>query len=491
MTDIAQLLARIERLEQENAVLRAENQWLKKKLFGGGQGEKLDQAQLALALGELAKVAAPPVPPTAISYERAALRSETRTVPAATFAHLPVQETILIEPPEVLAEPAAFERIGEERTFEIDVVPPKLFKREIVRPKYQRTAVPTAAPVVAAALARPVPGGYASAGLVAWIVVSKYQCHLPLYRLEQMSAHWGVTLPRQSMVEWVRLAAEWLQPIVRLMRKNLLAGGYVQADETPVRWHNPQEKRGKTGQGYFWGLSRPEDHVVFEWRLTRQHGEADKLLGEDYEGVLQSDGYQCYASYAAAHPAVVGVGCWAHARRNFFEAIEEAPQRATFILRLLGQLWGWERQWRTGRIGAALRSAWRHSHFALPLKLLKRLAERLQKLVLPNSRLGQACSYLLNQWEPLTAHLDHGCTELDNNAMENAIRPTALGKKNWMFIGHPDAGERSAVIYSIIVSCRRFGKDPFLYLRDVLAKLPTMTTKDDLTPLLPGNWQPA
>jgi hypothetical protein len=293
------------------------------------------------------------------------------------------------------------------------------------------------------------------------------------------------------MVEWVRLAAECLQPICRRMREDLLEGGYVQADETPVRWHNPQEKRGKTGQGYFWGLSRPGGHVVFEWRLTRQHGEADKLLGEDYEGVLQSDGYQCYASYAAAHPAVVGVGCWAHARRNFFEAIEESPQRATFILRLLGQLWGWERQWQTGRIGAALRSAWRHSHFTLPLKLLKRLAERLQKLVLPNSRLGQACSYLLNQWGPLTAHLDHGCTEIDNNAMENAIRPTALGKKNWMFIGHPDAGERSAVIYSIIVSCRRFGKDPFLYLRDVFAKLPTMTNKDDLTPLLPRNWQPA
>lgn len=355
-------------------MLRAENQWLKKKLFGGGQGERLDQAQLALELGELATVAAPPVPPLAISYERAPARTEPRTVPAATFAHLPVQETIVLEPAEVQAEPAAFERIGEERTFEIDVVPPTLFKREIVRPKYQRTAVPTAAPVVANALARPVPGGYASAGLVAWIVVSKYQHHLPLYRLEQMSAHWGVTLPRQSMVEWVRLAAEWLQPIVRLMRINLLAGGYVQADETPVRWHHPGEKRGKTGQGYFWGLSRPGDHVVFEWRLTRQHGEVDKLLGDDYAGVLQSDGYQCYPGYAAAHPAVVGVGCWAHARRKVFEAIEESPQRATFILRLLGQLWGWERQWKSGRIGAALRSAWRHSHFALPLKLLKRLA---------------------------------------------------------------------------------------------------------------------
>ena len=107
-------------------------------------------------------------------------------------------------------------------------------------------------------------------------------------------------------------------------------------------------------------------------------------------------------------------------------------------------------------------------------------------------RLDQAQMALeLGELAKVTAHLDHGCTELDNNAMENAIRPTALGKKNWMFVGHPEAGERSAVIYSIIVSCRRFGKDPFLYLRDVLAKLPTMTNQDDLTPLLPSNWQPA
>jgi transposase len=491
MPPAEQLFAENNSLREENAVLRAQIDWLKKKLFGGGQGEKLDQAQLALALGELAKVTPPPVPPATISYERAAPRTEPRTAPAASFAHLPVQETVVIEPPAVQAEPAAFERIGEERTFEIDVVPPRLFKREIVRPKYQRKAVPTEAPVVALAPARPVPGGYASAGLLAWIVTSKYHNHLPLYRLEQMSADWGAPLSRQSMVEWVRIVAEWVQPICRLMRQNLLAGGYVQADETPVKWNNPQEKRGKTSQGYLWALSRPGDDVVFEWRLTRQHGELNKLLGEDYEGVLQSDGYQCYASYAEARPLVVAAGCWAHARRNFHEAIEEAPQRATFILRLLGQIYGWERQWKGGRIGAALRSAWRRSHFALPLKLLKRLAERFKAIALPNSRLGQACSYLLNQWVPLTAHLDHGCTQIDNNAIENAIRPSALGKKNWLFVGHPEAGDRSAAIYSIIVSCKRHGKDPFLYLRDVLTKLPTMTNKDDLTPLLPGNWQPA
>ena len=230
---------------------------------------------------------------------------------------------------------------------------------------------------------------------------------------------------------------------------------------------------------------------MFEWRLSRQHGELNKLLGEDYAGVLQSDGYEAYASYARARPKVHWVGCWAHARRYFYEAIDEAPQCVTFILRLLGKIYAWERQWKSARIGAGLRSAWRTSHFALPLKLLKRLVERWRTLVLPNSLLGKACAYLLSQWAPLTAHLEHGCTEIDDNSVENAIRPSAVGKKNWLFVGHPEAGDRSAVIYSIIGSCRRHGKAPFLYLRDVLTKLPTMTNKDDLAPLLPGNWQPA
>jgi transposase len=227
MPPAEQLFAENNSLREEIAVLRAQIDWLKKKLFGGGQGERLDRAQLLLKLGELEKLAAPAAAPTLVSYERSAAPAEKRTLPAESFAHLPVRETVVIEPPAVQAEPAAFERIGEERTFEIDVVPPRLFKREIVRPKYQRKAVPTEAPVVAPAPARPVAGGYASAGLLAWIVISKYVDHLPLYRLERMSARWGAELARQSMVEWIRITAEWLEPIYRLMLQALLAGKYV------------------------------------------------------------------------------------------------------------------------------------------------------------------------------------------------------------------------------------------------------------------------
>lgn len=474
-------------LRQENAVLRAQIAWLQKELFGPGKSETLDRAQLLLKLGELEKLAAASAPKQTITYERT-VSKEKRPLPAENFARLPVQEVVEIVPEPVRAEPEAYERIGEERAFEVDVVPPKLFKREIVRPKFKRKADREQPPVVAPAPARAVAGGYASAGLLAWIALSKYVDHLPLYRLEQMSARWGAALPRSSMADWIGITAQWLEPVYRQMKAGLLAGGYVQADETPVRCNDPDEKKGGTTQGWLWAISRPGGDVVFDWRLSRRHGELTSLL-EGYRGLLQSDGYEAYPSFAREREGVVWLGCWAHARRYFFEAAAEKPRTAERILRTIAQLYRLERQWDEAEVGAG-RAALRQKHFARPLYWLRKLAVALRVRVLPKSGLGRACSYLLDHWEPLTAHLRYSESRLDNNLVENAIRPSAIGKKNWLFIGHPDAGQRSAIIYSIVVSCQRHGKDPYAYLRDVLSRLPQMTNQDDLTALTPAGWQP-
>ncbi len=207
-----------------------------------------------------------------------------------------------------------------------------------------------------------------------------------------------------------------------------------------------------------------------------------------FQGLLQSDGYEAYASYVRTHPGVEWLGCWAHARRGFHDALTEAPTRTGFVLRLIGALYHYEAQWRT--VGPRLRAARRQGHFGPTLALLKKTAQRLREVCLPRSQLGQACGYLLGHWTPLTAHLAHGRTQLDTNAVENAIRPSKLGAKNWLFVGHPDAGDRAAVRYSLLVSAQRRGLDPYVYLKDVLTRLPAMTTKDDLGPLLPGAWQP-
>ncbi|HYD49736.1 MAG TPA: IS66 family transposase, partial [Terriglobales bacterium] len=285
--------------------------------------------------------------------------------------------------------------------------------------------------------------------------------------------------------------ADWLRLIYQRMHAGLLAGGYVQADETPIKCHDPDQQRGTTSQGYLWVISRPGGDVVFDWRLSRRHGELTSLL-QGFRGVLQSDGYGAYPEFADTHPGVTWVGCWAHARRKYHEAQGESPQAARVMLRLIARLYRLERQWdEAGQTAPAERTTLRQAGFARTLRWIHALARTLRTRVLPKSGLGKACDYLVAHWAPLTAHLEHGETRLDNNLVENAIRPSAIGKKNWLFIGHPDAGQRSAIIYSIVVSCQRHGKDPLAYLRDVLTRLPAMTNQDDLTALTPAHWQPS
>ena len=490
MPSAEELYARNQQLEQELAVLRAQIEWLRQQMFGGGKSEKLDKTQLMLKLGEFEKLNAQVEELQKVSYERRAPREKVPT-PAEKFAHLPVKETVVVEPEEVKADPDAFEQIGQEVTFEVDIVPPQLFKREIIRPKYRHKLDRSLPPVLAPAPKRAIDGGFASAGLIAHVAVAKYVDHLPLYRQQRMFERWRAPISRQSMSDWIEAVAICLESLYRLIRQQLLAGGYVQIDETPVRCRDPDLKRGKTFQGWFWVMGRPGSDVYFVWAPSRRHSEVNALLGEDFEGLMQSDGYSAYESYAGAHDQVVWVGCWAHARRGFFEAQSENPKAARVALRLIGRLYQLERQWDEEQINAMERSRRREKHFARSLKWLHQLALVLQQRSLPNQLLGKASGYLLNQWKPLTAHLRYGRTRIDNNLIEQAIRPSAIGKKNWLFIGHPNAGKRSAIIYSLVVSCQRHGKDPQAYLTDVLRRIPAMTNQDDLSELLPANWQPA
>lgn len=170
--------------------------------------------------------------------------------------------------------------------------------------------------------------------------------------------------------------------------------------------------------------------------------------------------------------------------------MEERPKAANLVLRVISRLYRLEREWDEANVGER-RAELRREHFARPLRWLRYLAGALGKQALPQSQLGKACSYLLNYWDVIVAHREHPFTRLDNNLVENAIRPSAIGKKNWLFIGHPGAGQRSAIIYSLVVSCQRHGKDPLAYLRDVLRCLPAMSNRDDLTPLTPAAWQPS
>lgn len=471
--------------------LEARLAWLLKQYFATGKSEKFDRAQLLLELDDVQKQLNDlKEEKEVVTCERRKPKPRVHQSPAEHFEHLPVDETVVIEPDEVKANPELYEKIGEERTFEVDILPPRLFKRELVRPKYRHRIARMLPPVLAPAPARVVEGGYASAGLLAYVVLSKYLDHLPLYRLERMSERWGARISRKTMTDWVELVALWLKPIYDRMRQDLIEGPYIQADETTVRYLDPDAKKGKASRGNLWFAGRPCGPVICDWQLGRAHEHAKTLL-RGFSGTLQADGYQAYDALAKKDTGLVRVGCLAHVRRKWFESLSEAPRKANLALKIFKRIYTIEAEYRQHGISGEERTLRRKKELTYLFRRLHWLARYCMKDALPKSELGKAYSYTLSQWPSIEALLEHGEAEIDNNLIENAIRPSAIGKKNWLFIGSPEAGGRSAIIYSVLITCQRFGVEPHAYLRDVLTRLPTMSNQDDLTGLMPQNWQPA
>jgi transposase len=492
--EIARLAEELRRLKQENELLRQKLDALARRLFGK-KSEKLDESQLKLLLmlnsepeeggpfegkgsGPEAEQAEPPRP------SKASLGKPRERKPRLP-EHLPVIEEV-INPGIVNEAPELWRRIGEEVSERLDYEPARFLRRRTVRPKYVRRdeldAVPVIAPLPGSLLERSV----VTPGLLAQIIVSKYCDHLPLYRQE--SIYWSrhqVWLPRQTMAEWVGLAADWLKPIYRQIRQEALAGGYVQIDETPIRYLEPGH--GKAKLGYLWTYGAPREDVVFHWETSRAAACLDHIIPADFAGTLQSDGYQAYRSFARDRgQAIVLAGCMAHARRKFYEAKDQATQVAGWFLRQFQQLYAIEEELRRTRAGPKLREAERASKSRMIMQRLHRALLRLKtgRRFLPRSLMGTAIDYALAQWPALMVYLGDGRLEVDNNLIENAIRPTAVGKKNWLFIGEAAAGERSAIIYTIIENCRRRGIDPFGYLKEAFTRLPSMTNWQvkDITP---------
>jgi hypothetical protein len=360
-----------------------------------------------------------------------------------------------------------------------------------VRPKYVKREEPLSAPIIAK-LAVLQDRSKAAPGLLAQIIVNKYCDHLPLYRQEQIyRLRHGIDIPRQSMARWLVWAADWLRPVYEGLRTGVLAGGYVQVDETMIEYLKPGH--GRTKQGYFWTLKRPGGDSVFVWRPSRSGESLNNIIPVDFKGTLGVDGYVAYQSYAESSDGRIKLaGCWAHARRKFDEARESAPQRALIILRQIQQLYRIEKRLRRNKSGPRLRAAVRQAES-------RPIVERIGKLLrmwkqhgrhLPQSLMGKAIDYTLNLWDMLTEYWKDGRVEIDNNEVERAIRPTAVGKKNWLFIGDEDAGATSATLFTIIEACRSRNIDPWSYLRDVLTRLPTMTNQQTQH-VMPDVWAKA
>jgi transposase len=480
---VAVLQEALEQSRRENTILRQKLDALARRFFGK-KSEQLNAAQLELLLSGLGE-GNPDLPEEKEPPARLAPR-HPRTYPRRirTPDNLEVVREV-IEPELVQAEPEHWKCIGQEVSRQLDYQPGKFFWQETVRPKYVRRDQRTLPPVIAAATERVAEHSLAAPGLLAQLLVSKYCDHLPFYRQEQIfwQRH-GVFIARQQMVQWTAQSVRLLSGISDCLKREMRRSAYVQVDETPVRYQDPN-LRGRCGQGYLWTALVPGQCVVYEWHTSRAAQCLDSLLGEGFVGKLQCDGYSAYPAFAKGKGAVDLLGCWAHARRNFFEAQEPAPRVAGWVLKQIGLLYRWEEELRRSRAGPVLRQVQRSSHHRMVVERLGRALKKLQPRYLPQSLMGQAIGYALNQWPMLQGFLEHGEVEIDNNLVENAIRPTALGKKNWLFFGSEEAGQRSAVIYTLIENCRLHGVEPYTYLKDVLERLPHTTNRevDQLTPL--------
>ena len=478
---IADLLTRLQALETENKLLKQKNDFLLHRLFGRAS-ETLDSRQMELLLGlKPAEIAdEPKVIPLPVVPRRQARRDRKPRIPE----NLPTED-IVIDPDEVKEAPQAYRLIGEEITQELDVIPPKYFRRRYIRRKYVSKLERELSPIMAPLPPRLIEGGYASAGLLTDIVLKKYVDHLPLYRQEQiLRTRHGIELSRKTMSEWMRVVGDWLKPIYNHCGMN--CGGADIFRLTRRRSGTAWRKGAAAGKDTSGCIIIRRMGRSYEWHTGRGADCLEKTL-KDFAGTVQCDGYGAYTAYAKNHEGIDLAGCWAHARRKIYEAREEAPVLAGWLLNQIGHLYRIEGELRRLHAGPRSREAVRSAESGMILERIHRALILKRAAHLPRGQMGLALAYALGLWDQLCRFRDDGRLEIDNNGVENAIRPTAVGKKNWLFIGHPEAGERSAILYTLLENCKRLGINPEDYLRDVLTRLPSMTNFQTHE-LTPANW---
>jgi transposase len=378
--------------------------------------------------------------------------------------------------------------IGEVISEQLDIIPAKIQVIRHVRKKY---ACNCGQCIKTAPLpAQPIPRSMASPGLLAHITISKYQDALPLYRQETILQRIGVDIPRATLANWMIQAGTLIQPLINLMQDRLLAYDIIQMDETTVQ---VLKEDGKTAQSksYLW-LQRggpPEQPVVlYDYDPGRGAGVPTRLLA-GFTGYLQTDGYDGYNA-VVANNKLMHVGCMAHARRKFSEAVkaqgkEKKEGKAHRGLALIQKLYRVEKQAR--KLDPEDRHARRQQQARPVLDELRAWLDESLPQVPPTSATGKALNYLHNEWSKLIRYLDDGRLEIDNNGAENAIRPFVVGRKNWLFSASVKGVKASANLYSLIETVKANGLEPYAYLRYLFTELPKAETVEAIDALLPGN----
>lgn len=374
--------------------------------------------------------------------------------------------------------------IGYDESELLDCEPARWFVRVVKREK--RACAKCSTVFMPELAPRIIEKGLASDRVVIDTVIAKYCDHLPLYRQEAMlEREAGVEISRATLDGWVMRVGELLAPLIEAMRGDLLRAPYLQADETtvPVQLN---DKSGSNHQAYLWQYGKPGGETVFEFQLGRGREGPKKFLGQ-WQGILQTDGYQAYDNIGG--DKLVRVGCWAHARRKFVDAVKVNPKDAQAIAMVtrMDALFLVDRHAREQQLSVEERLALRREHGASWAQEIYDECVKLRGSALPKSALGQAVSYTLNQWPRLRRCFDYAEVELSNNLAENSMRPVALGRKNWLHVGSAQSGPKVAAILSVVESCRRLRIPVREYL---LAVLPGMARRkvSEVAALTPARW---
>lgn len=394
------------------------------------------------------------------------------------------RDTIILEPD---TDVTGLKKIGDEVSEVLDYIPGELYVKQYIRPKYVQPLDETRNTVITASLpGRIMEKCMIGEGLAAQIIVDKYMDHLPLHRLLQRLSRAGVTIAQSTMTDLVKQVLNHLLSLYEAHKRLLLQSDYLHADETPLPVLD-ENKKGTTHQGYYWVYhNSKEKMVLFDYRPGRGREGPDDIL-KDFKGYLQTDGYIAYEGFDR-RPGITLLHCMAHARRKFTDALQSDKARAEYALTLFQQLYAIERRIKDEALTGDAVLQLRQQEAVPVLNALKQWMTEAYPKVLPKSPVGQAISYCLPRWDKLCIYTTNAQLLIDNNPVENAIRPVAIGRKNYLFAGSHEAAQRAAMIYSLFATCRLHQINPYTWLKDVLERMHLYTTSN-IAQLLPQNWK--
>jgi transposase len=391
------------------------------------------------------------------------------------------REVITLEPTEDVSDCKV---IGQEVTEVLELTPAEFYVKRYLRPKYAKA---NGEGIIIANLPdRVIEKGIPSETVVAQMTIDKYVYGMPLHRQIDKYTRMGVRIPASTASDWMMKGWKQLVPLWELLKLLVTNQKYLQADESPIKVLDKNHKNG-VHQGYMWVYNAPSDKLVlYDYRKGRDSSGPKDML-EHYTGILQTDGYSVYEKLFANHPNIILVYCMAHARRKFVDAQQDDKEKASYVLEQMQILYALEEQMRQQKSNWQERTQLRQEKAVPILEELGKWMDAQLLQVRPTSPLGKALSYTKSRWQGLSAYANHGQIEIDNNLVENSIRPLAIGRKNYLFAGSHKAAEMTAAMYSFMASCKKNNVNELEWLKDVFERIQSHKQKD-LYQLLPNNW---